>query len=178
MTEYNQEAKEWKHIDGYGGKYEVSSTGDIRTIRRQGTNARILKQHVDKNGYRLIALCKDGKYKTHLVHRLVANAFINNPNDYPCVNHKDEDKSNNCVENLEWCTYSYNNTYGTIKERASQKRYKPCIGTWPDGHKESFNSCTLASKATGIAQGNIWGACNGLWRKAGGVIWQYVGSER
>lgn len=166
--------EEWRMITGYEGLYEVSSLGKVRTIRRQGTDGRILKQHRDRKGYCLVSLCKNGKYKTCLVHRLVALAFIENPNGFPCINHKDEDKTNNHIHNLEWCSYSYNNNYGTAKARSSAKRYKPCIGRWPDGNEKRFDSCTIASKETGIAQGNIWGACNGLWKTAGGVSWRYV----
>ena len=163
----------WKCIVGYGGDYEISNYGNVRTKRRKGSAGGELKQKTDKKGYRYVNLCKDGKYKRYLVHRLVADAFIENPNRYPCVNHKDERKENNHVDNLEWCSYKYNNNYGTARARASVTRYKPCIGVWGDGHTERFNSCTLAAKATGIAQGNIWGACNGLWKYAGGVAWRY-----
>lgn len=166
--------EEWKPITGYEGLYEVSSFGNIRTIKRQGTNSRTIKQQIDRKGYCYVSLCENGKYKRSSVHRLVATAFIENLKELPCVNHKDENKANNCVNNLEWCSYRYNNNYGTARMRASATRYKPCIGEWPDGSTKVFNSCTLASKATGIAQGNIWGACNGLWNKAGGVIWRYV----
>ena len=163
----------WKPICGYEGKYLISNRGRVRTIARQGTNDRILKQRIGRNGYCLVMLLKHGKYKTHLVHRLVAIAFIGNPKSLPCVNHKDEDKQNNRVENLEWCSYQYNNNYGTARKRGSEKRWKPCIGTWADGKTRRFESCTIASRETGISQGNIWGACNGLWKTAGGVIWKY-----
>lgn len=168
------EQEVWKPIPGYEGLYDVSTFGNVRTIKRQGTNSRVLKQKLSKKGYFTVSLCKHSKYKTVGVHRLVASAFIPNINCYPCINHKDENKKNNVVNNLEWCTYEYNNNYGTARERAAKTRYKPCIGTWPDGTKRKYNSCTIASKETGIAQGNIWGACNGLWNTAGGVKWDYV----
>ncbi len=166
--------EEWRPVPGFEGAYEVSSFGRIRAARRRGSAGGLLKIG-KRNGYPTVSLRKDGKYVSCSVHRLVALAFIENKNGYPCVNHKDETRDNNNVENLEWCSYSYNNTYGTVKERASKARYRPCIGTWPDGTKKQYNSCTLASKDTGISQGNIWGACNGLWNRAGGVKWRYVG---
>lgn len=164
----------WRDVPGYEGLYEVSTLGNVKSIRKQGSAGGIMKQQVDKKGYCIVALCKHGKYRHMSVHRLVALAFIPNHGEYPCINHKDENKANNCVENLEWCTYRYNNCYGTARERASKTRFKPCMGTWPDGSTRMYNSCTLASRDTGITQGNIWGACNGLWSTAGGVKWDYV----
>lgn len=164
----------WVPLKGYEGLYDISTDGKIRTHRRQGTDERILKTHIRDDDYEYITLCKNGHYKTHLVHRLLAENFIPNPNNYPTINHKDEIKHNNSLDNLEWCTYTYNNNYGTARERASIKRYKPCRGIWPNGTEKIYDSCTLAAKDTGIAQGNIWGCCNGLWKHAGGVVWEYV----
>lgn len=164
----------WKELTEYDGKYLVSSDGRVMTQKRQGTKGGLLKQHLDKTGYLYVSLCSKGKYRREAVHRLVAKAFIDNPSNFPCVNHKDEIKQNNFAENLEWCSYQYNNNYGTARERATQKRYKPCIGIWSDGTQKVYNSCTLASRDTGVAQGNIWGACNGLWKHAGGVEWHYL----
>lgn len=172
--EAKKDAGKLRPVVGYEGLYEVSSIGEIRSVKRQGTDGRVLKHKIDKSGYHLVYLCKNGKYKGQLVHRAVAEAFIQNADCLPCVNHIDENKDNNSAENLEWCTYQYNNNYGTARERASKARYKPCVGEWPDGTKRQYNSCTIASKETGIPQGNIWGACNGLWKRAGGVIWNYV----
>ena len=105
----------WKDIKGYEGKYKVSNLGNVYSYL---TNKK-LKPGIDK-GYLKVNLRKDGKTKQFTVHRLVAQAFLTNDNDYPCVNHKDENPSNNNVDNLEWCTYEYNNNYGTIKERISK----------------------------------------------------------
>ena len=83
-------------------------------------NEKITKGNLHHSGYLLVSLSKDGKRKQFGVHRLVATAFLDNPNNYPCVNHKDENKQNNNLQNLEWCSYSYNNNYGTKNERASK----------------------------------------------------------
>lgn len=166
--------EEWRDIPGYVGLYKVSNFGNVKTIKRQGTDDRILKLTKARNGYLNIALCKDGTYKRFGVHRLVAMAFLDNPGALPCVNHKDENKENNVLSNLEWCSHQYNNNYGTAKERATRSRYKSCVGMWEDGKIREFNSCTIASRETGISQGNIWGACNGLWKTAGGVRWKYA----
>lgn len=166
-------AEIWKPINGYNGVYDISSWGRVRTHKRKGTDERFLKLHKARNGYLMVSLHSNLGYKRKLVHRLVAEAFIPNLNEYPCVNHKDENKENNAVDNLEWCTYQYNNNYGTARERASVARHKPCIGKYADGTEVRFDSCTLASEALGISQGNIWGACNGLHKRAGGLEWRY-----
>lgn len=111
----------WKDIDGYNGLYRVSSFGRVLSLERRGVRSngtfyhfqqKILKNTYDKKGYCYVSLRKPHEKEVRSsVHRLVAEAFIPNPNNYPCVNHKDEDKTNNRVGNLEWCTYAYNNTY-------------------------------------------------------------------
>ena len=115
----NEIIEEWRPIEGYEDKYEVSSYGKVKSLRNKyGTyREKILKFGKRQDGYLYVNLCKEGKIKTCLVHRLVCQAFLENPNNYTCVNHKDENPSNNCVDNLEWCTYQYNNTYGTVVQR-------------------------------------------------------------
>lgn len=108
----------WRDIPGYEGLYQVSNTGQVRSLNYKRTGqTKILKPAAASNGYKTIRLCKNGKCETYTVHRLVAQAFIPNPNNLPCVNHKDENKTNNVAWNLEWCSYSYNNIYGTKIER-------------------------------------------------------------
>ncbi len=102
-------------IPGYEGRYEVDTTGNVFSA-----NGRVLSQCSGKRGYKVVALCNNGKRSTKTVHRLVASAFVPNPDNLPQVNHKDEDKHNNNVENLEWCTHKYNANYGTAKERHSK----------------------------------------------------------
>lgn len=110
----------WKEINDYEGLYEVSSLGRVRSLDRyvSYTNGQI---HLHKgkvlrpgvcNGYLQVVLCKNGEVKHPLVHRLVAEAFIPNPDNLPQVNHKDENPSNNTIDNLEWCTSLYNINYG------------------------------------------------------------------
>lgn len=119
----------WVDIKGYEGFYQVSNFGRVRSLPRvivrkgyvsQHFNGKYLKSMIDKCGYLHVNLYKD-KLKTVKVHRLVAEAFIPNPDNLPCVNHKDEDKTNNQVDNLEWCTHAYNNSYGTHIERVANK---------------------------------------------------------
>jgi len=96
--------EEWKDIPGYEGLYEVSNLGRVRR------NGKILKPSKNRYGYFQLVLSKDGTKRTFTIHRLVAYAFINNPDNLPCINHKDEDKTNNAVNNLEWCDSRYNNS--------------------------------------------------------------------
>lgn len=124
----------WKDVVGYEQFYQVSNKG---RVRRKRDNF-VYKPRTFTNGYKNVLLYKDGKWhktggKSELVHRMVAMAFIPNPNNYPQVNHKDEDKENNCVENLEWCTSKYNNNYGTAKARMIAKQSRPVVQANLDG---------------------------------------------
>lgn len=117
----------WNDIKGYEGLYQVSNMGRVKSVARtvmwknkevKRYKSRIMKSRV-KNGYCCASLYKDFKSREYRVHRLVAEAFIPNPNELPFINHIDENKLNNNVENLEWCTRQYNNSYGTRNERIS-----------------------------------------------------------
>ena len=121
--------EEWRPIEGYEGLYEVSSYGRVRSVDRYvrcsyGSyrlhKGKVLSPGIRPDGYLVVSL----KYKMFRVHRLVAQAFIPNPDNLPQINHKDEDKSNNRVENLEWCTAKYNNNYGTARIRAKETAIK------------------------------------------------------
>lgn len=136
----------WKDIEGFEGLYEVSNKGRVRSLNRcvNGINPytntpfiRIVKGRIRKPGclgktpHQTITLCKDGKLYSMPLHRIVAIAFVPNPNNYPCVNHIDENPSNNDATNLEWCTYQYNNNYGNALIKRSKTRTKniQCIET-------------------------------------------------
>ena len=129
MTCHSKEI--WKDIQGYEGIYQVSSHGRVRSldrivVRPNGNGdyfakGKIIYVVLTKWGYNEVHLHKDNKTKIYKVHRLVAQTFIENPNNLPCVNHIDENKTNNNVNNLEWCTYKYNNNYGTKKKRQGEK---------------------------------------------------------
>lgn len=105
----------WKIIEGITD-YKVNENGEVYSIKRN----KILKQYEKKN-YLGVYLYQDNKRKFRLIHRLVANAFIPNPNNLPQINHKDENSKNNNFDNLEWCTQKYNNNYGTYKIRARKR---------------------------------------------------------
>lgn len=121
--------EEWRDIERYKGLYQVSNLGRVKSlsriaIDRRGiphyVNERILKQTFDKDGYCLVGLHKNGKFRSCKIHRLVASEYIGNPHNLPEVNHKDENKSNNNVDNLEWCTGKYNINYGACLDRIAK----------------------------------------------------------
>ena len=115
----------WKPIDGFVGYYEISNFGNVRSVNRYAKTfygkrtikSRTKEQFLNPKGYLRVALFKEQKCKKFFVHRLVAMAFIPNPFNYPFINHKNEIKSDNRMENLEWCTAKYNDNYGTRNER-------------------------------------------------------------
>lgn len=126
----SKKIEEWRPIQGYEGLYEVSDWGRVKSVdriitRKNGRKLpfkeKILKGGKNNMGYLLVCLNKDGKETWKLVHRLVAEAFLPNPQNLPQVNHKDETPTNNHVENLEWCTAKYNTNYGTGIQRMTKK---------------------------------------------------------
>lgn len=117
----NLENEIWENINGYEGLYQVSNLGRIKSLPKFHQGERILKSRLNKYGYLYIGLIKESLKKSYTIHRLVAKAFIINSNNYPCVNHKDENKLNNNIENLEWCTVDYNNNYGNRINNAAKK---------------------------------------------------------
>lgn len=150
--------REWKTIEGYEGLYEVSNDGCVRSLDRMVTfndkgsmctslrRGKMMSPFTDKSGYKGVSLYKEGRGKHFLVHRLVAMAFIPNENCLPEVNHKDENKSNNCVDNLEWCTSQYNGAYG-LRPNKYKKAVAQCDA---EGNVlRVFRSVTEAAKAMG-----------------------------
>lgn len=159
--------REWRPVFGYEGLYEVSEYGDVRSVTRvvpsrhktRTIAGQLIKRFVDKYGYYRVCLCAKNKRSTKIVHRLVAEAFIQNPCNYPVVNHKDEDKTNNDYRNLEWCTVRYNTLYGNAMEKMASKRRKK-IKAFKDGDVILFASITEASRVLNVSHGNISGCVN------------------
>lgn len=173
--------EEWRCVASLGNLYEVSNYGRVKSTggtvncglgRMRNYKPRILCLQVNSKGYPCLRL----KGKTYLIHRLVAEAFIENPFNYPAVNHKDENRQNNRADNLEWCTYKYNSNYGTIKEKllAASKR-KPVIQIFKDGTKKQWGSAREVEKALGYSHTNIARCCKNVYDTAYGCKWQYVG---
>ena len=168
----------WQDIDGYEGLYQISNYGMVKSLPRNNTikKPRILHNCYNNKGYCMVSLCKNNKAKNYRIHRLVAQAFIPNPNNLPEINHKDENKKNNRVDNLEWCNSKYNNTYGNRTKIASIKCSKPVSMFDVNGNYiRTYKSCTEASKETGISVCHISNCClNRYGRKtAGGYIWRH-----
>lgn len=168
-----------KMIPDFDDMYKGDVQGNIWS--KKSGEWRKMQPKKTKTGYLLITLFKNGSYKTFLVHRLIAKLFIENPYNLPEVNHKDEDKTNNCVDNLEWCTHEYNVNYGSRTEKASMtntngKKSKkvaqyaldfPCelIKVW-----ESINE---VERQLGLDHKNISSVCKHKRKSCGGFGWAY-----
>lgn len=170
----------WKSF-GYED-YEVSNLGRVKSYKYDKENGRIMKPYRDTKGYLQIDLQLDGRKRqnrVHLaVHRIVAQAFIPNPDNLPQVNHKDENKENNSLDNLEWCTNEYNARYGTKSERVAQKRRKPVYSIDIYGNREDFIGVRAAGRAM-TGNRNDSGSCiksaiDGKRKTAYGRHWFYT----
>lgn len=165
----------WKPIKGYEGLYEVSNLGRIKSLNYNHTGKeKILKPTKDRYGYLQVTLCKNNIKKQYTVHRLVAEAFIDNPDNLPQVNHKDENKQNNNVDNLEWCDAKYNSNYGTGIERRAKSRQIPIIQYTLDGEfVREWDSAIQAEREGGFSNSHIIAVCKGKRPHHKGYIWRY-----
>lgn len=157
----------WKNIKDYEGLYEISSYGRVRRLHKDKRCAPYKILTLDTlRGYKKASLYKNGIYKNCQVHRLVAEAFIPNPDNLPQVNHKDENPSNNKVSNLEWCSCKYNVNYGTGTERQVAKRSKSVLCYDLKGNYLSeYKSTAEAARVLHVSQACIVNCCNGgYWR--------------
>lgn len=172
--------EKWKDIEGYEGIYQVSNLGNVRSLYFKNNKYKIdrIKERsktLDKKGYLRVILCKDGKIKNFQVHRLVAQAFIPNPNNYNEVNHKDENPSNNRVDNLEWCTHKYNMNYGSIREKINKKKRKKIIQYDLNGNFiKKWESIIDIERMLNISSQCIFYACKNKTKNTKGYIWRYV----
>ena len=151
-----------KDIQGYEGLYAITSCGKVWSYYSK----KFLKPLTDKDGYYKICLVKDKQKKTFFIHRLVAMTYLDNPNNLPQVNHKDENKTNNCVQNLEWISPYDNCNYGTRNKRISKKVL--CIEL-----NRVFNSQSEAARELGLDSRNISKCCLGKYKTTGGLHFQF-----
>lgn len=182
----------WKDVVGYEGLYQVSNFGRVKHLEYTFTNCsgshvvkeKIINSYLQNNGYRLCHLYKKNTRKMFLLHRLVAEAFIPNPNNYPIINHKDSNPQNCEVSNLEWCTYSYNAKYSydttNRKEKMNWKKgkenanSKPVYATDKDGNILFHFDCIMdAQRSLGILNSGIVACLKRKTKTAGGYIWHY-----
>lgn len=194
----------WRDIAGYEGYYQVSNFGRVRSLdKMQNYNGsarlhkgKILKPNNDGRGYLIVDLSKNNRSVTKTIHRLVATAFLDNPNNLPQVNHKDEDKENNFVfvnkdgtvdlnkSNLEWCTVSYNVNYGNaavergLKQRNDRNKSKLTAMYTLDGNLvDIYPSAREASRLTGIPKTLIYKCCKGENKTAKGFVFKYFNNN-
>ena len=186
--------EEWKAIPGYE-EYQVSTLGRVKRLAyyknvcggsKQYCKERILKPQTRKRGYQVVMLSKNSKAKSFLVHRLIAMVFIPNPDNLPQVNHKDENTSNNCVNNLEWCNQCYNSNYGTSKYRISTKLKNGVLSKPVEQYCKNgmfimeYPSAIEASRVLGLNVSGIISCCNNnpKYSHCGGYQWKYKNSDK
>ena len=168
----NENKEIWRDIEGYEGLYKVSNLGRVKSIKFR--TERILKPANNGCGYLYVKLCKNGEQNICLIHRLVAQVFISNPQNLPEINHKDEDKTNNKVENLEWCTTKYNHNYGTINQRIADKHSKTVLQYTKDGNfLQEWKSGYDIERNLGYCHGKISACCPGKQKTSYGFVWKY-----
>lgn len=168
------EVEEWRDVKGYENLYQVNRKGKVRSSHKGYWE--ILTSVINNRGYKQYLFHKDGKRKNMRGNRLVAEAYIPNPDNLPFVNHKDENPANDCVENLEWCTQQYNTTYGTAiqKRIKSNPRVKPVVMLNANGEFEmEFESSAEAARYIGGNGSNVWAVCNKRAEKYKGKVFMY-----
>ena len=151
-----------KDIQNYEGLYAVTSCGKVYSYKSK----KFLKPRKCGAGYLQVTLYKDGGRKFYYIHRLVAEAYLPNPDSLPCVNHKDEDKENNALPNLEWCTYEYNNNYGSRNQKISKPVF--CVEL-----NKTFDSSHAAARGLNLFQTSITQCCKGKRKTCGGYHFRY-----
>lgn len=156
-----------KDIKGFEGLYAITSCGRVWSHRRKI----FLKPCTKKHGYKEVFLRNNGYNKHFYIHRLVAEAYLPNPDNFPVVNHKDENPSNNCLQNLEWTSQKANCNYGNRNNKISSNH---CKAVYCVERDETFMSIKEAACKLNVNQSSISAACNGRYKTAGGFHWSYA----
>lgn len=160
----------WKSITGYEGLYEVSNLGRVKSLNYNHTGKeRILKNLNRSNGYLYVELHR----KKYSIHRLVASAFIENPDNLPCVNHIDCNPQNNKVSNLEWCTHQYNNTYNDRHIKAGIKLTKK-VGCFKGIILIKIYNAVIDTEKDGFCYTDVISCCKGNRKSHKGYQWKYI----
>lgn len=182
----NLENEEWRDIEGYYGLYQVSNMGRVKSLKFG--KYKILKQRKRPNGYLCVTLCKEGKIKTCSVHRLVGNAFLDNPSNLPCFNHKNEDKTDNRAVNLEPCTHKYNLNYKNAQAKrvastdwksVAEKLSRQVYQYSQDGTLVGIYHSVAECGRNGYNEGNVAACCRNCYMRKGNniyknCIWSYT----
>jgi len=164
----------WKDIPNYEGLYQISNLGNVKSFYKNNIKGKKLKFGTTRKGYLFVILRKNKKGKLYTIHRLVALTFIPNPHNYLEINHKDENKKNNRVDNLEWCTHKYNANYGTMKYRVAEKlKIKVNQYDLDGNYIKTWNSLKEASEKLNIKYQGISKCCRNLRPTAYGFKWKY-----
>ena len=161
-------SEQWRDIRGYEGLYQISNLGRVKNL----CSDKVLKITINRNGYCMVGLRKNSKTKLYQLHRLVAEAFIPNPDNLPQVNHKDENKQNPYADNLEWCTAKYNSTYGTGAKRSAEAKCIPIVQKDLDGNVIKIWESATHAKRAGFSQGDIWLCIRGKRLTHKGCKWE------
>lgn len=176
----------WKDIVNYEGFYQVSNLGRVRSLDRYDNRgifhkSQIIKPKEHPRGYYGISLWKEGKQSQFLVHRLVAQAFIPNENDMPDINHRNENKTDNRADNLEWCDKEYNNNYGQHHEKHNSAigwYMRSVIQLSSDGETiATYPSVSEAARSIGVSAKAIRLCISGKNKKCGGYRWKYLQTQ-
>lgn len=165
----------FKDIEGYEGIYQISNLGRVKSLNYNHTRKEKILKPRNCHSYLRVQLYKNGQKEMPFIHRLVAQAFLSNPQNLPEVNHKDEDKSNNCVDNLEWVTRKENINYGTRTLRAAEKCSKKVLQFTKDGTfiQEWPSAYEIWHQLPKFRQSAICDCCNGKRKSAYKFIWRY-----
>ena len=162
----------WCDIEGYEGLYQISNKGHVKSLKCG--SERILKPLDNGDGYLNVVLYKNTASQSRYIHRLVAEVFIPNTQNKPQINHKDECKTNNTVENLEWATAKENSNFGTRNERIGYSLSKPILQYSKSGDFiREWKSSAEVKRVLGIDNSHIIACCKGNRKSAGGYIWRY-----
>lgn len=173
----------WKDIKGHEGHHQISSFGRVKSIERFVCNSlgniqlckgKIFNPNIDRYGYKKIALRINGKRKYYTIHRLVAMAFIPNPENKPQVNHIDEVKLNNNVSNLEWVTAQENTTHNDSHIKRGKKKRKKVIQKDLKGNVLKIHDSMTLTNKDGFDRSGVWASCTGKQKTHGGYIWEFI----